>query len=142
MIDSFKGDFAWLSNMQRTAPFHYGSLSFDSVECFYVAMKTTNHLERIKISKMNPYDAKKYGRALQLRKGWDDIKLDVMKLGLKKKFSQPKFKELLLATGDQEIVEGNTWGDTYWGVCGGVGENHLGKLLMEIRKEVLIYGAS
>jgi predicted NAD-dependent protein-ADP-ribosyltransferase YbiA (DUF1768 family) len=32
-----------------------------------------------------------------------------------------------------ELIEGNWWGDTYWGVCNGVGENHLGKLLMKIR---------
>ena len=42
----------------------------------------------------------------------------------------------LLTTGDAKIVEGNTWGDTFWGVCGGVGENHLGKVLMRIRAEL------
>lgn len=135
-ISSFKGEHAWLSNMQRIEPFFYGHLKFDSVECFYVAMKTTDIVERAKISKMKPYEAKKYGRALNLRGDWDEIKLGVMKWGLKKKFSQPKFKDLLLATGNQELIEGNTWGDTFWGVCNGVGENHLGKLLMEIREQL------
>lgn len=41
--------------------------------------------------------------------------------------------ERLLATGDAQLVEGNTWGDTFWGVCDGVGENHLGRLHMWIR---------
>lgn len=136
MITSFKGEHAWLSNMQRIEPFFYGHLKFDSVECFYVAMKSTDVVERAKIAKMNPYEAKKYGRTLKLREDWDAIKLGVMRYGLKKKFLQPKFKELLLATGDKELIEGNTWGDTFWGVCNGVGENHLGKLLMEIREQL------
>ena len=42
-------------------------------------------------------------------------------------------RNLLLETGDQELIEGNTWGDTYWGTCNGVGENHFGKFLMNIR---------
>ena len=41
--------------------------------------------------------------------------------------------EKLKATGDGQIVEGNTWGDTFWGVCGGRGQNWLGRLLMERR---------
>lgn len=44
----------------------------------------------------------------------------------------------------EELIEGNYWHDTYWGVCEGVGENHLGKLLMEIRNELYIgkYGSN
>jgi predicted NAD-dependent protein-ADP-ribosyltransferase YbiA (DUF1768 family) len=45
-------------------------------------------------------------------------------------------REMLLLTGDCELVEGNTWGDKFWGVCDGEGENHLGKLLMKIRAEL------
>lgn len=48
----------------------------------------------------------------------------------------PYLAELLLATGDEELVEGNVWGDTFWGVCEGKGENWLGKILMDIRKEL------
>jgi len=45
-------------------------------------------------------------------------------------------RDQLLATGDAELVEGNTWGDTYWGVDSrsGKGENMLGKILMETRE--------
>lgn len=52
------------------------------------------------------------------------------------KFAIPELKEMLLATGDEELVEGNYWHDTIWGVCDGVGENHLGKMLMEIREDL------
>ena len=43
-----------------------------------------------------------------------------------------------MATGDAELVEGNTWNDTYWGVCNGVGHNHLGKILMQVRQELQV----
>lgn len=38
--------------------------------------------------------------------------------------------------GDAELIEGNTWGDRIWGVCDGVGENRLGKILMRVRAEM------
>jgi predicted NAD-dependent protein-ADP-ribosyltransferase YbiA (DUF1768 family) len=42
---------------------------------------------------------------------------------------------MLIDTGNEELCEFNTWGDTFYGVCNGVGKNILGKLLMEIRDE-------
>ena len=65
-------------------------------------------------------------------------KFNLMRPLLKKKFdnNHPELQQKLLATGDEELVEGNYWGDTIWGVCEGVGENHLGKMLMEIRTEL------
>ena len=60
---------------------------------------------------------------------------------LSNKANQSKFRgdidlrSLLVATGDRELIEGNTWGDTFWGVDKntGQGENHLGRILMELR---------
>ena len=53
------------------------------------------------------------------------------------KFDQhPDLAQKLLETGDEELVEGNTWGDRYWGVCGGKGKNMLGKILMRVREEL------
>lgn len=55
---------------------------------------------------------------------------------LRAKFKQhPELAAMLIATGDAELVEGNTWGDTFWGrdLATGHGENHLGRLLMELR---------
>jgi predicted NAD-dependent protein-ADP-ribosyltransferase YbiA (DUF1768 family) len=51
------------------------------------------------------------------------------------KFQNPELKAKLIATGDAQLVEGNTWGDLFWGVdtTMGVGSNQLGKLLMGIR---------
>lgn len=56
---------------------------------------------------------------------------------LRLKFEIPAIAEDLLDTGDQRLVEGNVWGDRYWGVCDGVGENWLGELLMQVRDELL-----
>jgi predicted NAD-dependent protein-ADP-ribosyltransferase YbiA (DUF1768 family) len=46
--------------------------------------------------------------------------------------------DMLLSTGDELLIEGNTWGDTYWGVDlkTGIGENKLGKILMKVREEI------
>ena len=60
-----------------------------------------------------------------------------MKELLMAKFSQNEdLKKKLLDTGDATLIEGNTWGDKYWGVCKGVGKNRLGELLMEVREEL------
>ena len=42
----------------------------------------------------------------------------------------------LLMTREAELIEGNDWNDYFWGQCMGVGDNHLGKLLMQVRKEL------
>ena len=56
---------------------------------------------------------------------------------MKQKFTKHKdLKEKLLATGDAYLEETNHWHDTFWGVCKGKGQNHLGKILMEVREEL------
>jgi len=69
------------------------------------------------------------------RPDWTEVKLNEMEFVLQQKFSHPELLAMLLATGDMELIEYNDWDDTYWGVCNGVGENNLGKLLMRIREE-------
>lgn len=56
----------------------------------------------------------------------------------RQKYTVPYLREKLLATGDAELVEGNTWGDRFWGVCNGVGQNWLGRLLMQVRDEIKV----
>lgn len=50
-----------------------------------------------------------------------------------------KLNKMLLLTEGYELQETNHWGDTYWG-CNemGEGENNLGKILMNVRNELLI----
>lgn len=74
---------------------------------------------------------------MKMREDWEAIKIDVMRYCLQEKFSAGSdLAAKLIATGDCELVEGNTWGDVFWGVCRGTGENRLGRLLMERREEL------
>jgi ribA/ribD-fused uncharacterized protein len=135
-IDSFSGYFSFLSNFAGV-PIEYEGLQFCSVEHAYQAAKTLDLSERKKIqTAIHPGTAKKLGRTLTIRKDWHDIKLAVMEELLNQKFSDSYFKECLLITENVELIEGNTWGDTFWGVCNGKGQNHLGKLLMKIRSKL------
>jgi ribA/ribD-fused uncharacterized protein len=136
MIDNFKGKYRFLSNFYPCL-IRYEENFYPSVEHAYQAAKTLD-LDFQKAIFFAPYavDAKRIGRNAPLREDWEDIKVDVMENLLKQKFSIFELKSKLLATGNEELVEGNWWGDTFWGVCRGVGENHLGKLLMEIREEI------
>ena len=100
-------------------------------------MKTLDINERRAIANAStPGLAKKMGRSVSLRPDWEDIKDDVMLEGLYRKFTNDELADWLLDTGDEELVEGNWWGDRYWGVCNGIGQNKLGKLLMKVREEL------
>ena len=100
-------------------------------------MKTLDINKRRAIANAStPGLAKKMGRSVSLRPDWEDIKDDVMLEGLYRKFTNDELAEWLLDTGDEELVEGNWWGDRYWGVCNGIGQNKLGKLLMKVREEL------
>jgi predicted NAD-dependent protein-ADP-ribosyltransferase YbiA (DUF1768 family) len=80
--------------------------------------------------------AKRYGKIVVMRPDWNDVRLAIMEDLVRQKFLTSSMERLLLSTGDAELIEGNYWGDTFWGVCRGVGENHLGKILMKIREEL------
>lgn len=63
--------------------------------------------------------------------------LSVMETLVREKFTRhPALAAQLLATGDLELVERNHWRDTFWGICDGRGENHLGRILMKVRTEL------
>lgn len=86
---------------------------------------------------LNPSEAKRLGRRVKLRDDWEEVKELVMYEICYHKFNQnPDIKRMLLNTGDAELIEGNTWGDCIWGVCNGVGNNLLGKILMRVRNEL------
>lgn len=141
MIKNFEGEYAFLSN------FYFSPMIIDNVvyttnEHFFQAMKSLNPKERQAIALApTPGKAKRLGRKVSLRKDWEDIKEEVMLTGLRHKFSNPELRKKLLATGNEELIEGTTWHDNYWGICdceacGGQGKNRLGKLLMQVREEL------
>lgn len=136
MIDRFDGGYAFLSNYSAS-PFRIDYVLFPTMEHYFQANKADNQNDYLRIAYApTPGEAKRLGRKIQLRPDWEKIKDNIMLIGLRKKFADPELRSLLLATGDEELVEGNYWGDTYWGVCNGVGQNKLGKLLMQVREEI------
>lgn len=134
-IVEFTGYNRWLSNFWP-CEITFEGLEFRSVEAAYVAAKTKDLDVRKKVqSFVASGDCKRFGRSIKLRDDWEEIKLGVMRDLLVQKFAPGSpLAVRLLETGNCTIVEGNTWGDTFWGVFHGVGENNLGKLLMEIRE--------
>lgn len=139
VIDKFDGEYRWLSNFWPCEIVLEGE-SYPTVEHAYQTYKTDNMIERMLIrTAATPGIAKKLGKTVKLtpifEQCFDGIpfKRLLMYECLRQKFSDPELRDKLIATGDAQLIEGNTWNDTYWGVCNGVGENHLGKLLMQIR---------
>jgi N-glycosidase YbiA len=136
MIGPFRDKYRFLSNFQR-CPIVYDGIFYPSAEHAYVASKTMSLEEREYISFLETAGAaKRYGKTIPIRKDWEQIKFGIMKEIVRIKFHNTELKEMLLATGDEELIEINEWHDTTWGVCDGVGENWLGKILMEIRAEL------
>lgn len=114
-----------------------GEVTYPTVEHAFQAAKTTDPTERAKIlAAKTAAEAKKIGKTVTLRKNWNQMREEVMEKALRAKFEQnPELKKKLIDTGDVDLIEGNDWGDTFWGQVDGKGENKLGKLLMKIRLE-------
>lgn len=133
----FSGPHRFLSNFvgKVTTTDHR---TWPTLEHAYQAAKTLSPESRDQIYECpSPAAAKRIGRSVHIRHDWDQIKLSVMEDLVRRKFEQDdSLRRLLSATGESTLVEGNTWGDRYWGMCRGVGENHLGRILMKIRKEL------
>lgn len=142
MITVFEGEHAFLSNFYNS-PFSYEGIEYPTNEHFFQAMKTKNLKERQAIARAKtPGQAKRLGRQVQLRSDWEQIKEVVMYTGLLLKFQDPFLRAQLLATQNEELVEGTTWHDNEWGSCSCSrcinirGANKLGKLLMQVRSEI------
>lgn len=137
IISEFQGEHRWLSNHVPCTVI-YDTHTFPTVEHAYVYSKTLVKEEQelflAEMSDMSPGQAKRLGKSLTLRPDWEFVRLDIMRDLTKQKYSIPYYRNKLLQTADAEIVEGNNWGDTFWGKCNGVGENNLGKIIMEVRE--------
>lgn len=136
MITKFKGKNRFLSNFHLKEILFEGMI-YPSTENAYQAAKCENPVHRVRFEICSPAEAKKLGRKITIREDWDSIKLVVMEYVCRQKFLTDPERQMLLDTGDEELIEGNTWGDVFWGQCPlGTGENHLGKILMKIRDEL------
>ena len=145
IINSFAGDFKFLSNFSPHSFVDKNGLFWKTSEHFYQAAKTDNLRQKFVISECNtPRRAKKIGQIVEMKKNWNDIKVSVMWNAIKMKFNQnPEIKKYLKSTFDFKLVEGNYWHDNFWGNCfcdkckNKEGKNYLGVLLMMLRDEYL-----
>lgn len=146
-IREFHGAFAFLSNFHGLGPdaerlaIFVDGVAYPTVEHAYVAAKLTDPGLRAEVLALpTAGQAKRFlrERGLSARADWLAQRLLVMEDLLRQKFSHPQLAVMLVATGEEELSEGNRWGDEFWGVDlrTGVGANHLGRLLMKIRAEL------
>lgn len=134
VIDTFKGKYFFLSNFYP-AVVEYQDCRFENNEAAFQAAKCPERMPEF--CGLTPNAAKRLGRKVALRSDWETVKYDIMYEVCMAKFTQnPDLLSKLLATGDANLIEGNTWGDKVWGICNGEGQNHLGRILMRVRSEL------
>lgn len=136
-IEGFFHHYRFLSNFYM-APVVYDGLEYPSTEHAYQAAKTFDLEKRKECSNLSKASqARLWGQKIGLREDWENVKIQVMEDIVRDKFQRHEdLKDLLLQTEDKYLEETNWWKCTVWGVCDGVGENHLGKILMKIRDEI------
>lgn len=134
---AFRGDRYFLSNMYPctiTLPVNDEKLTFTSSEAAFQAGKCVKQSDVLLLADCKDgYEAKRVGRKVLMSDNWDKDRIVWMHRVLLAKFEDPELQAMLLATGDEELVEHNTHGDTFWGICGGKGRNQLGQILMDVR---------
>lgn len=136
-ISGFRGEWNFLSNFYKTDVLFDGQI-YPSAEHAYQAAKTLNLDLRKKFLKLSSSEAKSFGRTFKVREDWEEVKLKIMYEIVLDKFTRNDYMTFKLAkTVGYYIEEENYWGDTFWGICKGVGQNNLGKILMRVR-DILI----
>lgn len=139
-INFFRGKYHFLSNFYE-APTEYNGLCYHNNEAAFQAQKCLSDEEKQMFLELEGGQAKRLGRRVSLRSDWEEVKVTIMEEIVRAKFTQnPDLKEMLLATGNKKLIEGNTWNDTFWGVSlkTGNGKNHLGNILMKVREELRV----
>lgn len=137
MINQFIGEYRWLSNFELCNLIYEGEIYISSEHAYQAAKSLQTGVRLMIANCTTPRLARKLGQQVECRPDWDEKKVSIMEdiLRLKFKVGSP-LAQKLLDTGDEELIEGNWWGDKFWGVCEGVGKNNLGKSLMKIRNEL------
>ena len=136
-IQSFDGEHRFLSNFWPCKVVYEG-IEFKSVEHAYVAAKTEWVVLRMFISMVESAGkVKRIGQKIELRKDWEIVKVPLMTNFTEQKYEDPELDAMLSATAPFDLIEGNTWNDTFWGECPiGNGKNNLGKILMARRDDI------
>lgn len=113
MITSFEGKYSFLSNFYACQT-KYHNVKYPTSEHAYQAAKTSNPIQREAIKNTDtPDDAKRVGRRVEIKSNWDEIKDEVMYEIVSNKFKNKRMQAKLLATENEQLVEGNYWGFLY-----------------------------
>jgi len=134
-IQGFSGSWAFLSNFYPS-PLEWKNFLFPSVENAFQAAKSDDSQAWDRLTSLTPDDAAAFGRSLILRPDWESVKLSVMAELLELKFEIPALRRRLIASRPLTLINDAWWGDRFWGVTKDTGENHLGRLLMELRDKL------
>lgn len=138
-ITSFTGYYHFLSNFY-IRDVRYMDRIWPSTEHAYQAMKTENTVvwDTLADPRITAGKAKRMGSKVDIRSDWDTVKIPFMREIVTAKFDQNQdLMDALLDTKGKVLIEGNTWGDRFWGQCPiGTGRNELGKILMAIRDDI------
>lgn len=141
MITDLRGPYRWLSNFHAMDIVFEGETYASSEHAYQAAKVPPEARAPFREPTLTCPGVKQLGGTVPLSEDWEDVKLGIMETILRDRFSRhDELQRLLLATGDEVLVEGNAWCDRFWGVSppppDGTGENHLGRLLMQIRGEL------
>ena len=136
VIDKFAGKYRFLSNFY-TCPVRYNGRDYKSAEAAYQAQKATNERDHTRImGAETAAAAKRIGMDINLMEGWEAAKDSIMEGVVRCKFAQnPSLAAKLVSTYGALLIEGNTWGDRYWGQVRGRGQNKLGEILERVREQ-------
>jgi len=141
-ITAFRGEHEFLSNFYAH-PITLDGETYPTAEHAFQALKTLQPAERLKVRETpTPYAVKRLGKRVTLREDWNSLRFEVMERVIRAKFSDPELAVRLRETEERELIEGNNWRDTTWGCVraqggGWKGQNRLGKILMQVRAELL-----
>lgn len=131
------GEFSnfWIS------PIYILGVKYQTVEHYFQSKKFLEpNVSKSILECKTAHEAAKKGRdrSLPLRKDWEEVKIDIMRTGLKYKFDQhPKLRDLLISTKNKILIEDSPY-DYFWGIGETkTGLNMLGKLLMELRNNYI-----
>jgi len=140
-IDNFNGYFDFLNN-EYPCPVYFDGLLFKSVSYAYQASRSSQRHLREKISLADtPSELFEIATKIEDPENWSSNRLRMMEAIVRDKFRRNKdLRERLKATGNRELA--NTYSDAtvsniYWGIVEGKGQNQLGRLLEQIRNDII-----
>lgn len=137
VINQFKGEYDFLGN-RFGCRFVWQELQYSNAEAAFQSSKCVDESERKVYAGCSADKAALKGKDMLPFPGWEDARLDIMESILRAKFEQnPALMKKLTDTGARILINGNNKQETYWGVdlYSWQGENHLGKILMNIRNK-------